>query len=46
MAEEGGESHAKVIIVAGLGGTKGITSQDLEHFGRKTIQITDVINYD
>ena len=46
MAGEGGESHAKVAIVAGPGGTKGIMSQDLEHFGRKIIQITDITNYD
>lgn len=46
MAGKGGESHAKAVIVAGSGGTKGIMSQDLEHFGRKIIQITDAINYD
>lgn len=46
MAGEGGESHAKAVIVAGSGGTKGIMSQDLEHFRIKIIQITDTINYD
>lgn len=45
MAWEGDESHVTVVTVAGPGRTKGILSQDLEHFGRKTIQITDV-NYD
>lgn len=45
MAGEGGKSHAKAVIVAGSWGTKGIMSQDLEHFGRKIIQITDAINY-
>lgn len=35
MAGEGGKSHAKAIMVAGSWGTKGIMSQDLEHFGRK-----------
>ena len=46
MEGKGGESHAKAVIVAGSGGTKGIMSQDLGHFGRKIIQITDAINYD
>lgn len=46
MAAKGGESHAKAVIVAGAWGTKRIMSQDLERIGRKTIQITDVINYD
>lgn len=40
-AWDGGESHVKVITVAGPGSTKGM-SQDLEHFGRNMIQITDV----
>lgn len=45
MAGESGESHAKVIIVAGPGGDQ------TDHVSRlgtlwETTQITDVINYD
>lgn len=48
MAGEGGESHSKVVIVAGPGGTKGNTSQDLEHFGRlyKSQTLLIMINSD
>lgn len=48
MAGEGGESHAKVIIVAGPGGTKGIMSQDLERFGRlyKSQMLLIMVNSD
>lgn len=48
MAGEVGESHAKVIIVAGPRGTRGIMSQDLERFGRlyKSQTLLIMINSD
>ena len=48
MAGEDGESRAKVIIVAGPGGTKGIMSPDLECFGRlyKSQMLLITINSD
>lgn len=49
IGQEGGESHAKVVIVAGPGGTKEIMPQNLENFeerAHKSQVLLIIINTD